>query len=157
MTEIKRAAIDAIDELHVTIPYDEYVIIRDGLDEIEPLSDRDEALEELWEEFGDVPMNPETEKIEAPFLGFPSGTDKEDIWHWFDERHSRGVHYLLYRDSDEPDFYSTKELMNREAMCFECDCEACGLNDDGVCCYPLVHKKKPTITEEDGCIDSAFP
>ncbi|MDE7242526.1 MAG: hypothetical protein K2O18_00910 [Oscillospiraceae bacterium] len=28
----------------------------------------DKELEELWEQFGDVPMNPETECLEAPFF-----------------------------------------------------------------------------------------
>ncbi len=56
----------------------------------------DKELKELWEKFGDIPMNPETEKIEAPFLHFETGTDKEDIWHWFDENYSAGVYYLLY-------------------------------------------------------------
>ena len=56
----------------------------------------DAVLEQLWDEFGDIPMNPETERIEAPFLDFSAGTDREDIWHWFDERHSKGVAYLLY-------------------------------------------------------------
>ena len=58
---------------------------------------RDKAMEDLWNELTDVPMNPETEKMDAPFLSFPIGTDREDIWHWFDERHSRGVSFLLYR------------------------------------------------------------
>lgn len=156
MTEIKRAAIDAIDELHATIPYDEYLIIRDGLDEIEPLGDRDEALEELWEEFGDIPMNPETEKIEAPFIGFPAGTDKEDVWHWFDERHSRGVHYLLYRDADGPCRYTWKEVLKREAMCFDCESRDCFFNDDGTCCFSLVNGRKPEITEEDGCTEGVI-
>lgn len=40
---------------------------------------------ELWEEFGDVPMNPETECIEVAWCGFPKGTHREDIWHWFEE------------------------------------------------------------------------
>lgn len=56
----------------------------------------DAELEELWGEFGDIPMNPETECIEEPFLGFPAGTNREEIWHWFDDRHSKGVVYLLY-------------------------------------------------------------
>lgn len=62
------------------------------------LRDRDAELERLWAEFGDVPMNPETECMGEPFLGFPAGTHREDIWHWFDERHSRGVAYLLNGD-----------------------------------------------------------
>ena len=60
------------------------------------LKERDSELEKLWNQFGDIPMNPDTERIEEPFLGFPAGTDREDIWHWFDERHSKGVSFLLY-------------------------------------------------------------
>lgn len=63
--------------------------------EEETQEERNQHLESLWREFGDVPMNPETECMEAPFLCFPSGTHREDIWHWFDERHSKGVAYLL--------------------------------------------------------------
>lgn len=65
---------------------------------METLKGRDAELERLWAEFGDVPMNPETECMDEPFLGFPAGTHREDIWHWFDERHSRGVAYLLNGD-----------------------------------------------------------
>ena len=60
------------------------------------LKERDSELEKLWNQFGDIPMNPDTERIEEPFLSFPVGTDREDIWHWFDERHSKGVSFLLY-------------------------------------------------------------
>ena len=55
----------------------------------------DQELEELWAEFGDVPMDPETEKIKEDWNGFPAGTDREEIWHWFDEHHSRGVAWLF--------------------------------------------------------------
>ena len=57
-------------------------------------SNKDVRLEELWRQFGDVPMNPETECIEEDFLPFPAGTNRMDIWHWFDEQHSIGVAYL---------------------------------------------------------------
>lgn len=56
----------------------------------------DRKLEKFWEQFEDVPMDPVTECMEAPFLDFPAGTHREEIWHWFDERHSKGVAYLLY-------------------------------------------------------------
>lgn len=62
---------------------------------------RDIALEILWDELMDVPMDPITEKIEQPFLHFPKGTDRTDIWHWFDTRHSKGVAYLVYGDNAE--------------------------------------------------------
>ena len=35
-------------------------------------------VEALWEEFGDVPMNPETECIEEPWNGFPGSLGTPD-------------------------------------------------------------------------------
>lgn len=57
---------------------------------------KDREIEKLWADFADVPMNPETECMEADFLHFPAGTHREEIWRWFDEKHSKGVHFLLY-------------------------------------------------------------
>ena len=65
------------------------------------LKERDYLLEKKWKEFKDVPMNPETERIEQAFLHFPAGTWKFDIWRWFDERHSKGVRYLLYNEETD--------------------------------------------------------
>ena len=56
----------------------------------------DEYLKQLWEAFGDVPMDPETEFMKAPFLDFPAGTHREEIWRWFDQRYTGGVYGLLY-------------------------------------------------------------
>lgn len=96
MNEVKKEAVAVLDELHRTIPYDAYCTIHDGLTDIETLKDRDIELEELWERFADIPMNPETECIEEPFMGWGVGIHREEIWHWFDKRHSKGVYYLLY-------------------------------------------------------------
>lgn len=60
------------------------------------IGSRDKELEEFWAKFGDVPVDPETDRIEEPFLHFPAGTGRERIWHWFDERHGKGVAHLLY-------------------------------------------------------------
>lgn len=49
------------------------------------------AAKELWMEFGDVPMNPETEEIEEEWHGFSVGTFREDIWHWFEENFNVSV------------------------------------------------------------------
>lgn len=105
MTDIKSAAFAELNELYTRgdISYLSYSMIFDGLDDIETLYDRDAEIKELWEEFGDVPMNPETECMEEAFLGFPAGTHREEIWHWFDERYSKGVHTLLYGDIKEVD------------------------------------------------------
>ena len=40
---------------------------------------------ELWREFGDIPMNPDTECIEEEWSDFSIGTHREEIWHWFEE------------------------------------------------------------------------
>lgn len=48
-------------------------------------SKRISAVRELWMKFGEIPMNPETECIEEEWHGFPAGTFREDIWHWFEE------------------------------------------------------------------------
>lgn len=38
----------------------------------------------LWEKLGNVPVNNDGD-IEEPFLHFGVGTDREDIWHWFED------------------------------------------------------------------------
>lgn len=94
----KRVALEIIDQLYREnrIEQADCDALYDALCEIETLRDRDEILEELWAQFGDVPMNPKTECIELPFLMWGPGTSREEIWHWFDRRHSKGVIYLLY-------------------------------------------------------------
>lgn len=59
-------------------------------------AEHDKAIESLWRLFEDVPMNPITECMEESFMGWPAGTHREEIWHWFDKNHSKGVYYLLY-------------------------------------------------------------
>lgn len=101
MNEYKRQAIEIIDRLHQENLMDDgdYSAIHDGLTEIESLRERDEVLEKMWDEFGIILMDPETECIEQPFMGWGPGTHWEEIWHWFDVRHSKGVAYLLYGSS----------------------------------------------------------
>lgn len=99
MNIAKQQAIDALNELHISIDYSTYCTIMDGLLEIETIQDRDKELEDLWHQFGDVPMNPETECIEEKFMGWEPGTHREEIWHWFDERYSKGVYFLLYQEA----------------------------------------------------------
>lgn len=62
----------------------------------------DSEVEELWRSLDDVPMNPETERMEKPFLIFPAQTPREEIWHWFDKHHSKGIAYLLYGTEPQP-------------------------------------------------------
>ena len=44
----------------------------------------DDVARKIWEMLGDVPTNEDGE-IDESFLHFEIGTDKFEIWHWFEE------------------------------------------------------------------------
>lgn len=119
---------------------------------METLLERDSRLEKLWEQFADVPMDPETECIEEAFMHFEPGTNREYIWNWFDVRHSKGVAYLLYGGTEDyvPE---TKRLYALQKKGFECESMSCPYNHGGECRFALVHGREPRITDEDGCVD----
>jgi hypothetical protein len=53
----------------------------------EPAETRKWALrqaEMLWKLFGEVPVNDDG-ITQLQFLEFPMGTDREEIWHWFED------------------------------------------------------------------------
>ena len=135
--------------------YYEWEILKTTLEgELPTLGERDKRLEDLWGEFGDIPMDPETERIEEPFLSFPAGTDREDIWHWFDKRHSKGVAYLLYGGAEDyaPE---ARRLYDQKQLCTECDSESCVFNPHGVCLAPFVTGHAPALCD-DGCGDYCY-
>ena len=86
-------------EDHTPLQNDELTHLSFEIQGMETLAQRDKKLEQAWERFADVPMNPKTEKMDEAFLFFPAGTQREDIWHWFDERHSKGISHLLYGEN----------------------------------------------------------
>lgn len=53
------------------------------------------SVKMLWEDFGDVPMDPETECIEEKWHGFEAGTHREEIWSWFEETFHASVAELM--------------------------------------------------------------
>lgn len=55
-----------------------------------------DIVKDLWDEFGEVPINPETECIEEEWNGFPAGTFREEIWYWFEETFNIPVYELMY-------------------------------------------------------------
>ena len=122
------------------------------LDRFRTLEERDLILEQVWKELGDIPMDPETEKIEEDFYIFPKGTDREEIWHWFDKRHSKGVAYLLYADSVEHTPEITRLAWSRSCLCSECSSSLCIWNPEGICLFPLISGRKAIVTGE-GCND----
>lgn len=121
---------------------------------IPTLQQRDDTLEALWEQLADVPVDPDTEKLEEQYIHFPAGTVREDVWHWFDERHSKGVAYLLYRDGvDRTD--TTSKLLYLKQLCTECEAEHCVFNPQGICKLPFVTGAAPRLSD-DGCADYCY-
>lgn len=57
--------------------------------------EQDNYLEEIWAGLIDIPINPKTETLDERYHIWDVGTSKEDIWHYFDVLHSKGVAYLL--------------------------------------------------------------
>ncbi len=151
---LKTEAINRLNRLHQEdrIDFGDYSAIHEGLTEIETLRDRDEALEELWAQLGDVPMDPETERLLEPFMGWGKGVSKEEIWHWFDRRHSRGIGHLLYSDGIDRTEGIAK-LVYLKQLCIECESQTCQYNHGGECRFAMVHERKPRINDVDGCID----
>lgn len=39
----------------------------------------------LWAEFANIPID-EQDRIDVPFLDFEKGTDRFEIWHWFETK-----------------------------------------------------------------------
>lgn len=48
-------------------------------------------LQEMWDEFGDIPIDND-ECIEQDFYHWLKGSDRYEIWHWFDERCPNNLH-----------------------------------------------------------------
>ena len=67
--------------------------------------EKDDALEQLWEHFGNVPVT-DADTIDEDFLIWEKGTDRFDIWHWFDGEHSKGVAVILCRRREGRDVSS---------------------------------------------------
>lgn len=52
---------------------------------------------DLWSALSDIPID-DYDNTEEEFLGFEAGTEREEIWHWFDQ--FIPVHRLLYEFDD---------------------------------------------------------
>ena len=63
----------------------------------------DKELEEEWNKFSNTPVD-EDDNIDEDYTvgigkqwqtSWPKGTDREEIWYWYDEHHSIGVYKLM--------------------------------------------------------------
>lgn len=93
----------------------------------EPLHDK-RTLELLWEAFGDCCCD-DMGIMDSPFCGWPAGTDREKVWHWFDGQYARwgGVHALMFPDEHNKrcprcgEFLSPSDVEGYPFVCHECD------------------------------------
>ena len=61
-------------------------------------------LELAWRALGDVPVSPDDrleEGFDTPWATWEKGCRIEDVWSWFDKKHSIGVKYLMYGAKEE--------------------------------------------------------
>jgi hypothetical protein len=68
-----------------------------------------EPVNEAWERLGDTPVNDDGE-LDADYslngLTFEVGTDREDVWRYFEEEYGVSVHALMFgEEEDEEDNY----------------------------------------------------
>lgn len=54
-----------------------------------------QIMETLWNELGNIPANDDG-ILQESFLWWPKGTDREDVWRWFDEKYPGGVIKLMH-------------------------------------------------------------
>jgi hypothetical protein len=54
-----------------------------------------DKVKEMWLEFSNIPID-ENECIESDFYHWTMGTNRYEIWHWFDEQCPRNLHDDLY-------------------------------------------------------------
>lgn len=54
----------------------------------------DKNIEALWKEFQSVPVDCNG-NLKAAWYAFPKGTNKNDVYDWFNRHHSKGLTYLM--------------------------------------------------------------
>lgn len=132
--------------------------------------DIDELMESLWEAFDEYTIDNE-ERIEEPFLRFAAGAKREDVWHWFDEWYSKGVHALLYGDDDPEQearkteldhalaqFYAEAEEEREVYVCYLlCDTEDCGVHTEDMAVFRnLIDVPQWWMDEESTLMDQGM-
>lgn len=88
---------------------------------------RAQYIEDLWLDFGNVPMNPNTECIEEEWNGFAAGTHRYEIWSWFEETYyqkcskSYEVEACNKAQAKEIVLEKIENGLEYEPRCFNCE------------------------------------
>ena len=54
-------------------------------------------IESLWRQLGDISID-DNECIEQDFHIWKKGTERIEIWYWFDEMYKEGVYKLMFSE-----------------------------------------------------------
>lgn len=54
----------------------------------------DKNVEVLWKEFQSVPVD-RNGNFKTTWYAFPKGTNKNEVYRWFERHHSKGLSYLM--------------------------------------------------------------
>ena len=54
----------------------------------------DKNVEALWKEFENVPVD-RNGNLRVAWKAYPKGTNKNDVYDWFNRHHSEGLAYLI--------------------------------------------------------------
>lgn len=54
----------------------------------------DKNIESLWKEFESVPVD-RNGNLRAAWKAYPKGTNKNEVYGWFNRHHSKGLSYLM--------------------------------------------------------------
>lgn len=57
------------------------------------------SVVDMWNALGDIPVN-EDGGIEVLYLHFEIGTDREEIWHWFEETFDVQIYNLMFKQGE---------------------------------------------------------
>ena len=60
----------------------------------------DKNIEALWKEFENVPVD-RNGNLRAAWKAYPKGTNKNEVYEWFNRHHSKGLAYLMEEGKNE--------------------------------------------------------
>lgn len=84
------------------------------------MRNQDACIERLWDNGRTVPVTTD-EKLDGDWPGTPftKGDDLMEVWTWFDMRHSKGLHYLMYEREGKDYTGEVCSVCNDETRTFQ--------------------------------------